>query len=260
MITGGKMEPVLSGMGYYKSPTGGSPHPYLIPQETLLFELITDGAVYSPSGEDLCGAGWVFVHGPGQTTIWRAEPDGRYECMFATFNLSGTQNAEPWPRAFFWDDNTGAVSFSHEMLYAFHHTRIDRNVLGDFFLSQLRFRLEQFRLVKNRMEIPLRIAAVMSYIDRHYSKALGIEDMAAHAGMSPSHLYARFKEYVQLTPHQYLIRQRMHAARHALATSYTPIKALALDVGYTNTENFCRAFKRYTGFTAAAYRRKYMIY
>ncbi len=260
MITGDKMNRVTIKLGYYKSSQGGAPQPYHIPEGILLFELITAGTVYSPSGDALCGAGWVFVHHPGQTTIWRTEPDERYECMVASFNLACVRDAESWLRAFFWEDITSAVCFAHEMLYAFHHTHVDRVLQGNLILSQFRFRLDLFRRQKNRLEIPPRIAAVIAYIEKNYSKAIGIEDMAASVGMSPSHLYASFKEHVKITPHQYLIRQRMHAARHALATSSSPIKAIALDVGYANAENFCRAFKQHVGFTAATYRRKYMVY
>jgi transcriptional regulator GlxA family with amidase domain len=63
-----------------------------------------------------------------------------------------------------------------------------------------------------------------------------------------------------MSPHQYLIRQRMRAARHMLATSTEPIKAIARNTGYINTENFCRAFRQHVGLTAAAYRRTYRIY
>jgi AraC-like DNA-binding protein len=255
-----KMKHALKGVGYYKSPQGGAPRPYRIPEGILLFELITGGSVYSPAGDDLCGAGWVFVHYPGQTTIWCTDSDGHYECMTASFYLTCIQSAESWPRAFFWEDVTGSVNFAHEMLYAFHHTHVDHALLGDVILSQLRYRFDHFRRQKSRMENPPRIAAVMAYIEKYYSKALGIEDMAVHVGMSSSHLYAHFREHVKITPHQYLIRQRMNAAKHALATSSVPIKAIAVDVGYVNTENFCRAFKQHTGFTAAAYRKKYMIY
>ena len=58
--------------------------------------------------------------------------------------------------------------------------------------------------------------------------------------------------------HQHLILQRMRSARHKLVTTGAPIKSIATDVGYANTENFCRAFKKHCGLTAAAYRRKFI--
>jgi AraC-like DNA-binding protein len=247
-------------MGYYRSPPGGAVTPYQIAKRVILFELITEGAVYPPVGEELHGPGWVFVHQAGQSTIWRTKPGGHYECMTVAFDLAPARTDPLWPRSFLWADPTAAVSFAHEMLHAFHRTSVDRAVLGHYVWSQFRFRVEQFRRQKSREEIPARVAAVMSYMDQHYAEPIGIAAMAAQVGMSASHLHAHFRAFVKMSPHQYLIRQRMGAARHALATSMAPIKAIARDIGYVNTENFCRAFRQQYGLTAAAYRRRYRIY
>lgn len=251
----------LTQMGYFTSAKGGAPRPYLLPAGMLRFELITAGHVYAPTGNppQLRGAGWVFIHQPGQHTVWQTEPDDHYECMAVSFSTTPMQEKETWPRAFFWEDITQAVGFAQEMLYAFHHTRVDQEILGDLIWSQLRFRLDQFRR-QSKQKIPPRVASVMAYIEKHYAENIAIEDMAARAELSASHLHADFRTYAKATPHQYLILQRMQAARHALATSNTPIKVLAQEVGYTNTENFCRAFKRHSGLTAADYRQKYMVY
>lgn len=254
------MKHTLRGMGYYSSPTGGAVTPRRIHKDELVFELITAGAVYPLSGDVLHGAGWIFVHYPGESTIWRTEPDGQYECMTVTFDYPRVKKDHEWPSAFLWEDTTAALHFVHEMLYAFHHTHMDRVVLGELMGSQFRFRLAQFNSQKDRMEIPARVAAVMSFIDQHYAEPIGIDQMADHVAMSPSHLHAYFKKYAHRSPHQYLIRQRMREAQHALATSMAPIKAIARDVGYRNTETFCRAFRQHVGLTAATYRRKYMLY
>ena len=97
-------------------------------------------------------------------------------------------------------------------------------------------------------------------MDRHYAEPLGVEDLAARFGLSASYLHAQFREHVGMTPHQHLILQRMRFARHKLVTTGAPIKSIAMDVGYANTENFCRAFKKHCGLTAAAYRRKFIPY
>jgi len=72
--------------------------------------------------------------------------------------------------------------------------------------------------------------------------------------------HAQFRQHLGKSPHQCLILQRMRAARHKLVTTGEPIKAIAQDVGYANTENFCRAFRKHCGLTAAAYRRKFIPY
>jgi AraC-like DNA-binding protein len=253
------MHPALLSMGYYVSLPGGSPAPHRIPPGELLFELITDGTVYSPVADTLHDAGWVFAHPPGEITISRTKPDEHYECMTITFALNRILRPESWPRAFRWEERDAMVTFAHRMLRAFHHTNVDREILGDLAWSQLRFQLDGFRRRRNRQEIPPRVSKVMHYIDHHLGSALDIGKLAGHVGLSPSHLHARFREFVGTTPHQYVIRRRMQSARHLLATSNIPIKAIAADIGYANTESFCRAFKQHFKTTAAAYRRHYVI-
>lgn len=261
MILGEKMKRELASVGHYISPQGGSVAPYQIMDGEIVFELITEGAVYGPLDDNrLCGPGWIFAHLPGDQTVSRTEQTDHYECISIVFNVSPDIKLNEWSRSFFWKEEKSAISFAHEVIYAFYHTSIERNILGDFIWSQLKLRQESYKHLESRREVPPRISEVMSYIERYYTAALGIEELAEHVKLSASHLHARFKKCTGMTPHQYLINQRMKAARHILATTDAPIKAVATDIGYANPESFCRAFKEHFGITAAGYRRKYMIY
>jgi AraC-like DNA-binding protein len=257
LIYGDKVESSLTHVGIYVSPMGGAPKPAYVDDGQLLFELITAGCVHSLSGLDLRRPGWIFCHHPGEHTIWRSEPDSHYECLTLKFDLSSVRIPENWPRSFFWDDTDHAITFANEMLYSFHHTNVAKDILGDLIWSQLRFKLDQFRRSRTEQNVPPRISKAISYIERYYSQDVGIQELANEVAMSPSHLHAQFKAFVDMSPHQYLIMQRMREARHALVTTDDPIKAISYQVGYPNTENFCRAFKRHFKTTAAAYRTRY---
>lgn len=258
MIDGAKLKPGLEAVGHYVSGSGGAEAPLIIAPGKLLFELITEGAVYAPDGQDLYRVGAVFVHRPGQSTVSRTPGRGHYACMTARYRTGRPARNSLWPRVFQWDDVVAALRFSEEMLFAFHHTNLDRAVLGDLIWSQFRFRLEEFRRKAGREATPPLVAAVLSYLDQHFAEPLGIEEVAGRFALSASHLHALFREHVGMSPHQHLILQRMRFARHRLVTSRDPIKSIARDAGYGNTESFCRVFKKHCGLTAAAYRRKFM--
>lgn len=260
MINGSGMKAALESVGHFVSGPGGAERPAIIPPNVLLFELITEGSVYSPGGDDLHGVGTIFAHSAGQSTVCRSPDDGFYACMTARFRVGRRPGRFAWPRAFRWPDISAALRFSEEALFAFHHTDADRAVLGDLIWSQFRFRLEEFRRLAKHEAISPLVASVMNHIDRRYAEPLGVEDLAARFGLSASYLHAQFRQHVGQSPHQCLILQRMRAARHKLVTTGEPIKAIAQDVGYANTENFCRAFRKHCGLTAAAYRRKYLPY
>ncbi len=260
MIDGVKLKPALDSVGHYISGPGGAEKPAIIPAKLMLFELITEGVVYSPGGNDLHGVGAIFVHQPGQSTVCRSPGQGYYACMTARFRLNSLSRRFVWPGVFQWSDANEAVRFSQEALYAFHHTDVDPSVLGDLIWSQFRFRLEEFRRMAKHREIPPLVAEMISHLDRHYTEPLSIENLAVRFGVSASHLHAKFREHAGMTPHQHLILQRMRSARHKLVTTGDPIKSIAWEVGYANTEHFCRAFKKHCGLTAAAYRKKFIPY
>jgi len=250
----------LESIGFYRSGAGGAPQPAVTQKGYLLFELITDGAVYVPGGDTLQGVGAVFLHQAGEETVSRTEGGGRYACMTAQFFSGRVSPWVKWPRYFVWEDPGEALRFAEDMLHAFHHAGQDPGVIGDLVWSQFRYQLDRYQRRPFTRGIPPRLAVVLSHIERHYGEDLGIGALAARVGLSASHLHAEFREHLGLTPHQQLISQRMRAAQHRLATTGDPIKVVARAVGYANTENFCRAFKKYGDLTAAAYRRKYRTY
>lgn len=258
MNDGEKIKPKLVRLGYYISPVGGAPSPATVLPGEFLFELVTQGRVKHPEREQWTGPGWIYFHRPGQLTIHESRPDEHYECMTALFRI---RHGEPdLSRAFYWQETRDAEDFSREMLYAFHHEGISLELLGNLIWAQFRLRQAQDQLRHSHTRIPPRIASVMEEIARFPEKAHSVESLAAKIGLSPSHLHAEFKAATGRTPHQMVIQYRMSAARHRLVTTPDPVKAIAYDVGFSNTENFCRAFKKHTGLTAAAFRRKYMLY
>jgi hypothetical protein len=186
MINGAGVNAALESVGHYISGPCGADRPLVIPENFLLFELITEGAVYSPDGNDLHGVGAVFAHNPGQSTVSRTPGDGHYACMTVRYRLDRLSQRFAWPRVFQWAVVSQALRFSEEILFAFHHTDHDHGVLGELIWSQFRFRLEEFqRSVKHR-SIPPLVANVMSHMDRHYAEPLGVEDLAARFGLSAS--------------------------------------------------------------------------
>jgi AraC-like DNA-binding protein len=57
---------------------------------------------------------------------------------------------------------------------------------------------------------------------------------------------------------RYLIRQRLHAARHELIANDRPAGAIALDLGFYDQSAFTRAFRAEAGVTPAAYRQRHL--
>jgi AraC-like DNA-binding protein len=60
-----------------------------------------------------------------------------------------------------------------------------------------------------------------------------------------------------MTPHQYVLRTRLHRAAVRLRLSDEPISAIAFDAGFNDLSTFNRRFRRIMGVTPGAFRARY---
>ncbi len=81
-----------------------------------------------------------------------------------------------------------------------------------------------------------------------------LPELARDVGASRSVLAERFASFVGHPPMLYLTHWRMQLAAGRLAAGAAPVSAVASDVGYESEAAFCRAFKKVTGVTPAAWR------
>jgi AraC-like DNA-binding protein len=82
-----------------------------------------------------------------------------------------------------------------------------------------------------------------------------VERLAHDMAMSRSAFAQRFVRLVGESPMKYLSRWRMHLAKQMLRDRTDNIQAVAERVGYDSEPAFNRAFKKWTGYPPAAWRR-----
>jgi AraC family transcriptional regulator len=90
---------------------------------------------------------------------------------------------------------------------------------------------------------------VTDYINDHLDQELSLEELAAIAQLSAYHFCRSFKRSTGLTPHQYVIRQRVERAKVLLKDSKMGISEVAIACGFTHQSHLNRHFKRLTGVT-----------
>src|SRR6185369_6513961 len=99
-----------------------------------------------------------------------------------------------------------------------------------------------------------KIRQVEELLQANFSKALSIDEMARHVGMSRRNFLRRFKAATGAMPGAYLQMFRVAAARQMLEESVTSVQRVGSAVGYDNVTFFRQVFRRYTGVTPAEYR------
>jgi AraC-like DNA-binding protein len=101
-----------------------------------------------------------------------------------------------------------------------------------------------------------RIATALRRIEANASTPLGIGELAREVAMSPYHFLRTFRRVVGMTPHQFILRARLHDAAVQLRRSPEPVLDVALDAGFADLSTFNRRFRATMGITPGAYRRR----
>jgi len=119
------------------------------------------------------------------------------------------------------------------------------------FFSDLQLRL-------NPIEQPLRepnfkLERAADFIRRHCTDLLSLDDICAAAELSPSYLIRAFKQHFGMTPHAFLVNQRIQFARECLRRGQL-IADVALEAGFADQAHFQRAFKQHLAATPGQYR------
>ena len=92
-----------------------------------------------------------------------------------------------------------------------------------------------------------RVARALAAIHGDLAAPAAVTTLADAAGMSRSAFVARFTEILGIGPRQYVIDQRIAAARLLLRETGLGLAEIGARVGYDAPEAFSRAFKRETG-------------
>jgi transcriptional regulator GlxA family with amidase domain len=95
------------------------------------------------------------------------------------------------------------------------------------------------------------------WIHRHCREEFRFEALARELGMSPRNFIRRFKAATGLAPVDYLQRLRVRAAQRLLEEDHAAVQEVSRTVGYEDAAFFRSVFKRHTGLTPDAYRRRF---
>ena len=94
-----------------------------------------------------------------------------------------------------------------------------------------------------------KLRLVTDYINDYIERELSLKELAAIAQLSQYHFCRAFKQMTGLSPHQYLIRQRVERAKQLLKKGGMSLGAVAIVCGFTHQSHLHRHFKRLTGVT-----------
>ncbi|MEA4944756.1 MAG: helix-turn-helix domain-containing protein [Propionicimonas sp.] len=101
------------------------------------------------------------------------------------------------------------------------------------------------------------LAPVLDWVVEHLDQEHTVSSLSARALMSERTFARRFAAETGTTPHQWLIRQRVLAARHLLEESDLPVEQVAARVGFASPVLLRDHFRRLVGLPPSEYRRRF---
>ncbi|MDR7006245.1 AraC family transcriptional regulator [Paraburkholderia strydomiana] len=206
--------------------------------------LIEPGALHDGHAPEAGGFTYAMLYLP-QTWVERAT---------RRLNVPGLQRVDA-AFAHTLVDDSGLVDAIRQAFLAIYGNegRLARDQTLDRLVRRLAGHLGDMPMTDS-MAMSTTIARVRDFLHDHMDGNVGLDELANIAGIDRFRLTRLFQQAFGTSPHAYLVRLRLRAARRLLAIGRTPAE-VAAEVGFADQSHLGRWFRRAYRMTPAAYRR-----
>jgi AraC-like DNA-binding protein len=101
---------------------------------------------------------------------------------------------------------------------------------------------------------PRVVRRLREHIDSNIGQRISVEALAKLANLSIWYFARAFKQSVGVTPHNYLMRQRVERAMELLSGTDMRLSEIALATGFADQSHFSRRFRQHVGMSPRDYR------
>ncbi len=98
------------------------------------------------------------------------------------------------------------------------------------------------------------ISKAIDFISKNFSRKISVSDISDFLGLHRSYLYTIFKNKLDMSPQDYLIKYRINRACRLMENHQLTIGDIARSVGYRDPFVFSRIFKKKMGISPSKYR------
>ena len=104
-----------------------------------------------------------------------------------------------------------------------------------------------------------RIRRSIEEIEARLHEDLGLIELAAAVGLSPSHYAMLFRAATGMPPHAWLVKRRIGRACELLMNPRISITDIAFTLGFPSSQHFATTFRKHIGATPSEWRRRRMM-
>ena len=249
--------------GYQKCTSGYHMGP-VVRSNYLIHHVFSGKGTFSVGGQDYAiGEGDTFIIYPNTPASYEADADDPWEYYWVGFGgaeahqLLNHTDFSP-ERPVISTDCRQQLRNLLLLLYQstgkerYNHTRMVGYLY--LFLAQLMEAANKPPSAQELSELYLKKA--LDYVVDYYETPITVLDIAAHVGVSRSHLYRIFMHHLKESPKNYLEHYRMNQGALLLEQTNLPVGEIAALVGYSDPLHFSKAFKKRMGKSPKAYRQQ----
>ena len=100
----------------------------------------------------------------------------------------------------------------------------------------------------------LAVQRMQDYIEKNKTEEISLSDLARASLFSPWYAYRLFRDYLGLTPTEYIRKYRLTQAAKQLRGGDVKVIDAAYNAGFSNVDTFTRAFYREFGMNPGEYK------
>jgi AraC family transcriptional regulator len=179
------------------------------------------------------GEEWLLEY-PGKSTV------RQFDFLETIYNANDVLNSHLAAISKTVDLETGQTSIPAEELFYGIACKL---LLSQKLISEQVRRIDATR-TSTQKELFKRVYHAKCFMEDNRMSPVAITDVAAQVSLSEFHFFRVFKQVYGVSPHQYLIAQRLDHAKQALMQSQKSITEIAFLSGFADVHTFSKSFKK----------------
>ena len=106
-------------------------------------------------------------------------------------------------------------------------------------------------------DVLVHLRRARDHADRHYTEPIGLDELAAVAGLSKYHFLRLFRSAYGRTPAAYLSERRVERAQDLLRATNLTVTEVCHAVGFSSLGSFSSRFRQIVGETPSEFQQRY---
>ena len=204
-----------------------------------------------------------------------------YSCIHSTRIINPYEthfgDSKEWKYTNFYPNIALLSSIYEDIFFEKKVPIFEKHIINDIELYKLLFELfTNIYTKQDSMKIEISLINSLSYLIKNYTKKtklydkdfnnnkiistakefindslkynISLDSISQNVSLSKYHFLRVFKEEVNLTPHQYILMQRVNKAKDLIISGQTLVQA-SLNVGFNDQSHFIRNFRKMYGYS-----------